>query len=98
MDFHQSLTTLKLRQLAATEESEALQYLLAEIARYRKALQYYAEPQNYLDGSPMLDAFSRDDNGLTAQLALRQIDLVGEPLVVVGEIPNENEAGSNSAA
>lgn len=97
MDYYEAVKALKVRQLAAEAENAAISTLLTELARYRKALHYYADPKNWLDGSPMLDAFAREDNGLTAQVALRRIDLIGDP-VIVKEVQGEDAAGNSSAA
>ena len=64
----------------------------------RKALKFYAEQRNYIDGVPMLtdsDSGLMDtaDDGHTAQNALRLLDYIGTP--VVG---NTSEEGNSAAA
>jgi hypothetical protein len=102
MTFEQAITTLRTHQLAQEQVADAHTLLLNEVIRYRQALRYYAEPKNWLDGSPMLNSFAVNDEGLTARIALRLVDFVGEPLV---EVPNTEEgndgkadAGSSGAA
>lgn len=84
-DINQAVSQLRVRQLAMESEHAAMDLLLKEVLRFRKALQYYADPKNYLDGSPMLEDFALADDGRTAQVALRLVDYRGEPLIVLPE-------------
>lgn len=73
--------------------------MLAELLRYRTALRFYADKGNYLDGVPMMDNFAVEDEGHTAQTALRVLDYIGEPKVVLGggEIVGNETNGSQAA-
>ena len=69
------------------EEDEALTLLLKAALRMRAALKFYASPDNYIDGVPMIGdvesgMLEHPDNGLMARKALRLDDYVtGNPIV-----------------
>lgn len=73
--------------------------MLRETLRMRKALDFYADPSNYIDGVPMLkddqDLLTVPDEGRIASSALGRIDLVGEPLIVLAAAipPEEGKDG-----
>lgn len=76
----QAAAALRVRQLAMDVEHEALETVLTELFRYREALRFYAAPKNYLDSVPMFTEENglmlREDDGLTARVALRLDDYV----------------------
>lgn len=87
---------MRVRQLAAETEAPALNVLLEEVQRYRRALLWYADEDNYMDGVPYLkDAdgsglFGEEDNGAMARNALRRVDVsLG---VVVPQVAQEEVA------
>jgi len=61
------------------EINEALTVLLEEAVRMRRALQYYANKNNYLDGVPMFKdddgVLITDDEGAMARQGLRLVDV-----------------------
>lgn len=88
MTFEKAIAVIRLKQLAQEEENEALSTLLEEGMRMRKALQFYASRESYLDGVPMLKdpetgLLATDDEGAMARAALRLTD-VSLGLVIPG--------------
>jgi hypothetical protein len=79
--------------LAAETETPALNVLLEEVQRYRRALLWYADRNNYMDGVPYLKdtesgLFGEEDNGAMARNALRRVDVA---LGVVLPMPLQQE-------
>lgn len=68
--------------------------LITEALRQRKALEYYANPDSYLDGVPShVDDDGMlviHDEGMIAQVALRRVDHHNGPGVLVEASHGEN--------
>lgn len=67
----------------SVEENEALKAVLGEIGRYRDALQFYANPETYLDDDPGTYNDEGDftpDGGNRARDSLRLDDTPYSPL------------------
>lgn len=97
MTFEQAVAVVRTHQLVQEQTQEAITALLSDVVRYRQALRYYADPQNWLDAAPMLGDFAVNDEGHTARVALRLVDYVGEPLIPE-EGNDENATGNTPAA
>lgn len=61
----------------------------------RRALRFYADKSNWIDGAPIL-ASQREDNGFTARYGLRLDDYYSEPLVRPAEEGNTNETSETN--
>jgi hypothetical protein len=89
------VSTIRTAQLAQEVTSEALEQLLKDVVRYRRALQFYAAEKNYLDGAPQIERQGQliPDDGWTAQDALRLNDY-SLGLVVKVEEESQNETAA----
>jgi hypothetical protein len=84
MDVAEAVGILRLRQINLKLEDEALTTLIRETLTMKKALEFYADPNNYLDNVPMLtnpdsNLLEVNDNGYMAQVGLHLIDIAGSP-------------------
>lgn len=84
MDLTEAIGILRLKQINLKLEDEALTTLIRESLIMKKALEFYADPNNYLDDIPMLtnpdtNLLEINDNGYMAQVGLHLIDIAGSP-------------------
>lgn len=94
MTFEKAVATVRTSQLVQEDTNEALSVLLDEGMRMRKALQFYASRDSYIDGVPMLKdpetgLLATDDEGAMARAALRLTDV---SLGIVVPQPEANAA------
>lgn len=82
MTFDQAVATVRARQLLTEDVEHVVSVLMAEGLRYQKALRFYANEKNYLDGAALLEnpldgLLTEEDAGHTAREALRVNDHYG---------------------
>jgi hypothetical protein len=79
MNYEKAIAVVRERQLGQVEQDEALKVLVEDGMRMRKALQFYANKEHYIDGAPQLKdeegLLTKNDDGAMARQALRLVDV-----------------------